>query len=105
MPLFLYHSAGLSSEYRKQQRPYSLNALDEAGGLLSAGVEVQGGVVVAHPEGYFDALRIDEVHAACQRNSSNPGGGRGEGAERAWEVLHVFSTLDIVHIGASELVI
>ena len=24
MPLFLYHSAGFSSEYRKQQRPYSL---------------------------------------------------------------------------------
>ena len=69
------------------------------------GVEVQGGVVVAHPEGDLDALRVDEIHSAGQGNSSNPGCGRGKRAERAWEVLHVLSTLDVVDIGASELVV
>ena len=65
---------GLEVVPRSQSK--KLDALDKAGGLLGAGVQVQRGVVVAHTEGYFDALRIDEVHAACQRNSSNPGGGR-----------------------------
>ena len=49
--------------------------------------------------------RVDEIHSAGQGDSSNPGSGRRERTERAWKVLHRFSTLDIVHIGASELVI
>ena len=43
---------GLEVVPRSQSK--KLHPLDEAGGLLGAGVQVQRGVVVAHPEGDFD---------------------------------------------------
>ena len=57
-----------------------LHPLDEARGLLRAGVQAQRGGVVAHPEGDFDGLRIDEVDPACQGDTSHSGGGGRKGA-------------------------
>ena len=47
-----------------------LDPLDEAGGLLGAGVQVQRGVVVAHTEGDLDTFGIDEILALGVARSS-----------------------------------
>ena len=82
-----------------------LDPLDEAGGLLGAGVQVQRGVVVAHAEGDLERFWVDEVHAAGERDSGHSGGGRREGAERARVVLNVAPGLNVVDVGAPELVV
>ena len=87
---------GLEVVPRSQSK--KLHPLDEAGGLLGSRIQIQRGVVVAHAEGDLDRLWIDEIHAAGQGDSGHSGGGWGEGAERAREVLHIFSTLDVVDV-------
>ena len=82
-----------------------LHPLDEAAGLQGAGEQVAGGVVVPDPEGDLDALRVDEIHAAGQRDARHPGGGGREGAQRRWKILYVTPRLHIIDVGRRELVV
>ena len=47
----------------RSQSKKKLDPLNEAGGLLGAGVQVQRGVVVAHTEGDFDAFWVNKIHS------------------------------------------
>ena len=82
-----------------------LDPLDEAAGLDGAREEALGGVVVPDPEGDLDALRVDEIHAAGQRDARHPGGGGREGTQRGWEILYVTPRLHIIDVGRRELVV
>ena len=82
-----------------------LHPLDEAAGLQGAGEQVAGGVVVPHPEGDLDALRVDEVHAAGQRDAGHPAGRGREGGKRRWIVLDVTPRLYIIDVTRRELVV
>ena len=82
-----------------------LDPLDEAAGLQGAGEQVAGGVVVPDPEGDLDALRVDEIHAAGQRDARHPAGRGREGGKRRWKILDVTPRLYVVDVGRRELVV
>ena len=68
-----------------------LDALDEAGGVGRGWGQRVGAVRVPDAEGNLDGLGADEGRAAGQRDAADPRGCGGEGAQRAGEVLLVFS--------------
>ena len=69
---------GLDVVPRSQSK--KLHALDEARGLLRAGVQAQRRGVVAHPKGDLDGLKIDKIHPRGQGDASDSGGGGRKGA-------------------------
>ena len=74
MPLFLYHSAGFKSEYRKQHLPYSEMSsqrwplakswarLMKQEGSWVPGFRSSVASFVAHAEGDFERFRVDKIH-------------------------------------------
>ena len=63
-----------------RRQSQKLHALDEARGLLRAGVQAQRRGVVAHPKGDLDGLRIDKIHPRGQGDARDSGGGGRKGA-------------------------
>ena len=77
-----------------------LDALDEAGGVGRGWGQRVGGVRVPDAEGDLDGLG-NEGRAAGQRDAADP---RGEGAQRAGEVLHVMPRRHVAGVACFQLV-
>ena len=82
-----------------------LDAVDEAAGVRRAELQRGSGGVVAHREAQLDGFRVDEVHAASERDAAHAARGRREDAQRARIVLDVFPRLHVIDVARLELVV
>ena len=82
-----------------------LDSLDQAGGVAHDRVVVVGVIVVDEAKGYLDALRVDKIGARRQGHADNSRSRGRDGAEGAWEILHIFARYHIGCVRGAHLVV